>query len=348
MPKVSVILLNWNGFNYTQKCIESVKKQSFKDFELIVVDNGSSDGSVEKLRKISGIKLIENEKNLGFAGGNNIGVKNSSASEYVALLNNDTIVDKDWLKYLVDALDNDPKLGVVMSKFYDKYSKFDYAFEGFGTSTLLTFHYMRDEISKQRQDPVSLFYASGGSMLYRKSIAKLPFDNDYFIYLEDVYFSWLCRLKGYEVAQIPNSTLKHEGGATVKSFSKMSGLFMYLGERNRIMNHLIFYSPFSLIRLIPLSLVSLIVLNLSDIKRIPTRTKSYFWLLFHIPRILSKRSIIQKQRKVSDSQIFKALSYRLFDEKNFQGFTRFVIAKLNSCSKLYCKLVGIKTYELVD
>src|SRR3989344_1330468 len=134
VPRVSVIVLNWNGLPYTVPCIKAVKGQSFRDFEL-VVDNGSTkDDSVEVLKRTRGIKLVLNSRNLGFAGGNNSGVVVASASDYIVLLNNDTLVPKDWLSELVSAMDRFPELGSAMSKVYNRYDNVDYRFDGYGTT----------------------------------------------------------------------------------------------------------------------------------------------------------------------------------------------------------------------
>lgn len=346
-PKVSVITLNWNGIHYTLPCIESLKKQSYKDFEVIVVDNGSTkDDSVEQLKKIKGIKLVLNSSNLGFAGGNNSGVKAASATKYIALLNNDAVVPKDWLKEMVECMDRNPELGEAMSKVYNRYSEKDYHFGSYGTTTHLLFITLYD-FSVSEKNYVPIFSASGGALIYRKNLVELPFDPDYFIYHEDSYFGWLLRLKGYKVGVAPKAIVYHEGEATIKDVRSMSNFFAYLGERNRLMNIFIFYSPFTLLRLLPLLALTTLFTNIYDIKRMPLRFKSYAWLLLHFPKVLSKRFRIQGQRKVPDSKITPFLSAKLFEESHFKsGKVKAIVRVLNRLSIAYCRILCIKSVEL--
>ena len=345
MVKVSVILINFNGKKYTFDCIESLKKISFKDFEIIVVDNGSKDGSLEQLRIVEGIRLIEAGQNIGFAAANNLGALHAKGI-YVALLNNDTLVEKQWLTSLVNIMDHDQKLGVVMSKIYSKYHERDYVFDGYGTLTLLGFFSWNRKISKNTKKPVDLFFASGCSLLYRKQLVKQPFDDDYFIYAEDTYLSWLLRLKCYQVKMIPGSVVYHEGGAVVKNVKEMGPFFAYLGERNRIMNMLIFYEGETMIKLLPLFAFSLVFNLLYNLKRCGSYLKSYAWLLTHISRIIKKRSVIQKLRKVSDEKLTVFMSSKLFEQEQIKNpILKSIVEFLNALSLAYCKLVNIKTIE---
>jgi len=315
-----------------------------------VVDNGSTkDNSVKVLKKIPGIKLVLNKANLGFAEGCNVGVRNSSASKYISLLNNDTEVDKDWLKYLVEALDSNPSLGQVMSKFYTKYSTNDFRFDHYGTATLLQFNAEYDNVDVKTKLFIPCFGASGGAQLFRRSLCKVPFDKDYFIYHEDAYFSWLVRLKGYKIATVPKSVLNHEGEATTKKFSEMNNLFVYLGERNRIMNLLLFYSASSLLKIFPLFIITTSILNLYEYKKLPMRLKSYFWLVTHIPKILNKRRFVQKQRTVADSEIIKWMLCKLFGPQQISNkYATRLVSILNKIAFVYCYLIGLRTIEFTD
>lgn len=125
-PKVSIIIVNWNSKDYIKNCIDSLLNQTFQDFEIILVDNGSTDDSLEYVeKKYPQISIIKNKKNLGFAAGNNIGIKNSSG-KFIALFNQDAVTDKEWLYELVGALESSEKIaGAVGKIFYlgDKYDK---------------------------------------------------------------------------------------------------------------------------------------------------------------------------------------------------------------------------------
>ena len=234
--KVSIIILNYNGKKYIEECITSVKKQDYPNFEIIVVDNMSTDGSCEMCDQMKDILYFKTDKNLGFAGGNNFGVQ-FATGDYIALLNNDTKVDKKWLSELVKALESDEKIGIVMSKIYNKYGASEYQFDGYGTSTLMQYFAWNKKIDKDTLELVDTFYAGGCSLIYKKELIDLPFDDDYFLYSEDVYLSWYTRLKGLTIKVAPKSLVWHEGGAASKN---IGNLIAYYGERNRIMNILCF------------------------------------------------------------------------------------------------------------
>ena len=345
-PAVSVIVLNWNGIRYTIPCLKSLKQQSYKDFEIVVVDNGSTkDDSVEVLKRTKGIKLVLNSENLGFAGGNNVGVRASSATRYVAFLNNDTTVSKNWLRGLVWAMDRHPELGEAESKIYNRYYGKGYKFSYYGTPTHLLFLTEYDFKVSER-DYVPMFSTSGAAMIYRKNLVDLPFDGDYFIYHEDSYLGWFLRLKGYKAGVIPGAKVYHEGEATIKSAKGVSGRFAYLGERNRLMNLFLFYSLSTLLKLLPLIFLTMLFTNIYDFGRLHLRLLSYLWLLTHPFLVISKRFRIQRQRRVPDSAITPYMSSKLFEVKYFKsGMAKMVAGLLNKFSFAYCRLLRIKSVE---
>ena len=113
---ISIIILNWNGKHHLEECLSSVLKQTYKDYEVIVVDNGSTDGSQEYISsRFPSVSLICNDQNYGFCKGNNIGIK-ASKGEYIVLLNNDTVVEQDWLQQLYECMISDIDVGFCTSK----------------------------------------------------------------------------------------------------------------------------------------------------------------------------------------------------------------------------------------
>ena len=123
-PKVSIIILNWNGLNDTVECLESLDKVTYPDYQVIVVDNGSTGGDARTLRERFGdyVHIIENDKNYGYTGGVNIGIKyalNNLAADYILLLNNDTIVDPEFLTKMVELAESDNSIGIVGAGVYD-------------------------------------------------------------------------------------------------------------------------------------------------------------------------------------------------------------------------------------
>jgi len=196
-------------------------------------------------------------------------------------------------------------------------------------------------------DIVPLLQIKGCSFIYKKSRVELPFDPEYFIYAEDDFLAWLLNLKGYQNKIAIKSVVRHFHNIVRKSSKKINTYFIFLGERNRIMNLLIFYELSTLIRIIPLLLMNILFLNLIEIKKSPYRIKAYLWLLTHPFKILEKRKHIQKQRKISDRKIVKILSCKLRDETVFKNkFIKGTLKIINSLFCIYCSLVRLKTIEM--
>jgi GT2 family glycosyltransferase len=177
---VSIIILNYNGKQYLQECLSSVLSQSYLNFEIILFDNSSSDGSVDYIKQHitdSKIKIIQSPENLGFAGGNNEAIKHAS-HDLIVLLNNDTKTEKDWLHHLVLAMENKNTIAssFVITEGIDK--KY---YETNGSISYLMYNIMN--VFKDINDE---FYPNGCSLIFRKSEIGVPFDSDYFYYSENL------------------------------------------------------------------------------------------------------------------------------------------------------------------
>jgi GT2 family glycosyltransferase len=218
-PKVSIIILNWNGLKDTIECLESLKKIMYPNYEVIVVDNNSSgkDASVINRKFKNYIKLIKNEKNYGFTKGNNIGAKYAKG-DYLLFLNNDTIVEKDFLKFLVDALEKNKKAGIGMPVIFDYYSK---EIQTSGNSFLMT-----GKVRLKNIYPSDLIsevdYASGAALIIKRSnFERLNgFNEKLFMYGEDLDLSLRNKnvLKKINVC-VKNSHVYHKGSVSVKKKS---------------------------------------------------------------------------------------------------------------------------------
>ncbi|MEI6151987.1 MAG: glycosyltransferase family 2 protein [Chitinophagia bacterium] len=230
----SIIIPNWNGEDYIHECLDSLKKQTYKNFEVIVVDNGSTDSSISIIRSnYPAVKIKKLSYNTGFAVAVNIGIKMSKA-KYIVLMNNDTYADKNWLKALVGEMDK-TNYGFAASKmlFYDKrdyintagdeITKYGWAKQsGYGFKDGPSF-------SKNKE----IFSASGGSVMIRNSIFKEVgyFDEKFFAYLEDVDWCFRAQLMGYKGVFVSASIIFHHVSATTK---KLSTLGEYLTVRNTL------------------------------------------------------------------------------------------------------------------
>ncbi|MEM7815328.1 MAG: glycosyltransferase family 2 protein, partial [Candidatus Aenigmatarchaeota archaeon] len=182
MPKVSVIILNWNGKQFLKDCLNAVFNQTYNDFEVVFVDNASSDGSADFVKqeflceiKSGKLKIVINDRNYGFAEGNNIGVRNSSPdSEYIALLNNDTVVDPNWLEELVRILDEDKTVGAVCSLDTGPVGRLEAIDNPVGVlGHTAVYSYAGLE---RLTEPFETLFPGGAATLYRRALQSSPFD----------------------------------------------------------------------------------------------------------------------------------------------------------------------------
>lgn len=232
-PKVTIIILNWNGLKDTIECLNSLKKINYPNYEVVVVDNGSSNNEAYKIEnKFNGfVNVIKNNKNDGFAEGNNIAIKKifkNNESKYVLLLNNDTTVNEDFLNKLVNTADINPKIGITSPKILYYYSK-NVWFKGGKINWWLGKPYHANTNKGDYTD-----FISGCCMLINsKALNKLDylFDEKYFCYFEDADLCERIKKAGYLLKVSQNSTIWHKVSATAVVESKFS---VYHKARNRI------------------------------------------------------------------------------------------------------------------
>ena len=330
---VSIIILNYNGMQYLKNCISSVLSQSYKDFELIIFDNNSTDGSVEFLKSNfndSRIRIIESELNLGFAGGSNAALKNCS-NDLIVLLNNDTKVEKDWLQYLVGAM-NDRK--TIASSFVITEGIPQKYYESNGSVSYLMYNVMN--VFENTEDE---FYPNGCSLIFRKSEIGEPFDSDYFYYAEDVYLGLKARFMGMKVKFVKESVVYHFGGGS-ESLSEKKTFYQ---ERNRLLNLYSFFSLGFIIRVLPYIAfnhnLKLLVSIFSKKYSFIGLLKAYFWFYSNIPTIAKKRKPLKKIKAVDEKEIIKLMSSKVFNNESF--IEKFI----NMISYIYSRIAGIKPIE---
>jgi GT2 family glycosyltransferase len=219
MQKAYVVIPNWNGADRIRACLDSLRDQTAQN-QIVVVDNGSVDESVEIIEKeYPEAVLIRHPHNKGFAGGVNAGIRYAieKDAKYVALLNNDAVADRDWLRNLVDFLEANPKAGIATSKICDdKKTHLDSTGDLY---TIWGLPYPRgrgEEFTDKYDRDTWVFGASGGASLYRvKTLEQIGlFDEDFFAYYEDVDISFRAQLAGWKVAYVPSAVVYHEIGAT--------------------------------------------------------------------------------------------------------------------------------------
>lgn len=237
MKRVAIVLLNFNGINDTLMCLDSLLSQTYELFHIVVVDNGSTDDSLDLLKKYRAdhsdkVEVINNFKNLGFAGGVNTGIRWAIDKnyDYVALFNNDAIADKNWLHNLADAI-QPRQIGISTSLLLHSNGK---TIDSTGDwYSIWGLPFPRNRGDKVTKKPVSglVFGATGGASLYKTQMIKSIglFDEDFFAYYEDVDISFRAQLAGWKVAYASEAIAYHKQGLTSK---KMPGFAVYQTFKN--------------------------------------------------------------------------------------------------------------------
>lgn len=225
---VSVIIINLNGKIYLEKCLASLFNQTYTNFEVIFVDNNSNDGSIEYvLTNFPKVKIIKNNSNVGFAEGNNIGIRESKGT-MIALLNNDTEVHKDWLKNLVMTVNKSKKIAGASGKIYylDNKEKIAFTTPQIDPYTALSKRICEDCGIKK------VDYLSGNAMMVKRSVIDELglLDKDYFAYFEET--DWCARMirAGYDLIYTPDAIIWHKEFGTKVA----SDFYNYMMIRNRI------------------------------------------------------------------------------------------------------------------
>lgn len=302
-PLVSIVILNWNGKEMTEACIKSLAKLRLRDFEVVVVDNGSEDDSIEHLtKKFPKIVLVKNKKNLGFAGGNNSAL-HFAKGKYIALLNNDMVVDPLWLSKLVSVAEKDKKIGACGGGRFDWNDK-NPAYNK--KNILRTIKHLNkfwgfpwEENYDERLEEVDTL--SGGAVLIRRELIDEIgfFDNDFFAYVEDRDFFARAKRAGFRLFYVPKAYIWHQISRTGKR-SKYK--FNFLSLRN----HLYFIFKNFDFGYLQLALTYFVLREIkSNIKEVvvserdkdleQARLDTLKWLFNNFSKLMKKRHKIFKQ-----------------------------------------------------
>lgn len=322
MEKAAIIVLNCNALRYLEALFKSLESQDYPNFEIIMVDDNSTDGGVEFVQKnFPKVKIIQNKgANLGACVSLNKGVEQTDAP-LIVKLDSDVIVEKDWLSSMVKTLESDPTIGAVGSKvlYYDSDEVQDIGsnIDRFGYQMN---YYTGAGLPKDVSKAMDVFYVSGCSTLFRKELFEKAgrYDEKYFLYKDDLDFCWRVRLLGYRVVTDLNSRIHHvsgvvAGGKTVldaKGRYHTTSRKRYFGERNTLRTLLKNYSITSLLKIMPvyllIALAEIIFFALLGQTGVSwAYLRAIWWNVENFSDTLEKRQRIQKQRKVGDSEIMK-------------------------------------------
>jgi hypothetical protein len=315
-PVISVVIINHNGLGYLRRSIWSILRSNYSFFEIIVVDNGSSDGSVQCIQEefakcLKRIIVVPLRFNQGYAVGNNIGASKASG-EYILFLNNDTEVDPSCLKELVNTMEHDASIGAAQAKilFMDRKDTFDSAgvflnVVGCGRT--------RGYNEKDRGQYASLdeiSYAKGAAIVVRRDVYNRleGFDQSFFTYFEETDLCWRVWLCGYRVVFVPSAKVFHAGSATISK--RGSSKFNFQFYRNRLITvvknlsvkNLVKYSPWLVIAY--MIRITRYTLD-NDAISVVGIIRGIFWCIRYFKSVWTKRLIFQQLRIVNDESLFR-------------------------------------------
>lgn len=313
----SVVVLNYNGGSIIEPCLSSVLKSDYPDFEVILVDNASTDGSVELAEKLFGsdprLKVVRNSENLFYTGGNNAGI-NSAKGEYILILNNDTEIERDCLSELALAL-QDEKTGAAQPKIliHAEASVID------NTGGIIDpFGYTKGRGSRQIDagqfdNDRDIFYAGGTAMALKRPILDKVgiFDPKFVAHWEDVDLSWRIRLAGYGIVFVPKAVIKHKVSKTITKFGNKHKISFHI-RKNRIAGLIKNYNLVHLLRFLPFVVSLYLALFLKELfldRKLVlafTSISALLWNIKELPYLLRERSVVQKKiRVLPDREIMR-------------------------------------------
>jgi len=312
-PSVDIIVLNYNGRRYLGECLSALSRITYDNYVVCVVDNGSTDDSVEYVRvNFPQFKLKVLMRNVGFARANNLAIRDCH-SDFICLLSNDVVVTEDWLDKLMPAFE-DSKVGLAVPKMYD--------FDGFinsggGICDLYGFAFNRgigERDTGQYDESILLHYGCAGAAVMRRSVLLRVgvFDEKYFMYHEDVDLSWRIRLQGYKLVYCPSAIVYHKHMGTGVTGKKDRTTVISLWEKNRVRTLLKNYELSTLAAVIP-TLIILKFLHMGyalyyrDVREVTGFLAGYLWNFRNLRDTLRQRAKIQASRVISDSEVKELL-----------------------------------------
>ena len=319
-PKVTIAVLNRDGREWLQDCLDSVLRADYPDLDVLLVDNGSTDGSLDLVRStFPQVRVLALDRNLGFTGAYNRAFEQSDA-EYMVLLNNDTVVpDQGWVRALVDVMEGDQSIAAAACKMlYLHDSKVINSLGGNAFWWTGSYDVADGEPDEGQYDspPVEPFSFCGGAAMLRMSAVREVggFDDALFAYREDFDLAWRLRLRGYRVAYVPDARILHVGGGT---WGAMSYGKLYLSSRNWLRLMLKNYSLATLLKALPMYLALEFLVRLPGLVWVNRSLRfvlmpfhNLLWNLAHLRDTLRARRRIQRSRQVPDSDILKAMGSR--------------------------------------
>ncbi len=311
-PEISIVIVTWNGRRFLDACLTAVSLQEGVDAETILVDNGSADGTVDHVRaRHPRVRVVALQENRGFAGGNNAGVRDARG-RLVALLNNDTVPDRGWLRALRDGLDERTGFALATSRIVYMHdpSLIDSAGDG-----LLrwggAFKHHHGAPAAEAGESGEVFGVSGAACLMPSAVFRElgGFDEDFFASHEDVDLSYRARLLGYRCRYVADAVVRHHGSATLGHASRLA---VFHGQRNVEWMYLKNTPASLLVRTLPGHLVYNVAAAVHFARGglLGTFLRAKLAALAGLPRMLRKRAAVQRTRRVGPAAIWPLLEAR--------------------------------------
>lgn len=318
-PLVSIIIVNWNGKKWLKGCLSSLSEQTYKQIEILLVDNNSTDESVEYTKKnFPQVKIIERNLNDGFAHANNIGYQHAKGA-YILFLNNDTVVTKNFLEVLVSYMQSHEMVGGAQSKLLlmDDHSVLDAA-GAYLTHTGFLNHYgFHQKDDEKFIATVPIYTLKGACMIFRRevlqevSIQGNIFDPSYFAYFEETDLCHRIWLHGYTIMYVPAAVVYHKAGGTSAVIDHPT--IQFHSFKNRIQSYLTnlplgWISMMMPIHLGAVQFFAFYALLGGNIPLFMAVQRSIWWNIIHMDESLRKRRIVRGQMKrVSDQTVFASV-----------------------------------------
>ena len=316
-PEVSIVVVTWNGRQYLDACLRAAGAQQGVSAEIIVVDNGSTDGSAEFVRTtFPHVRVIALTENRGFAGGNNVGA-HEARGEYVAFLNNDTVADVNWLRALRAGIDRTDGFALTTSRIV--YMHDPSVIDSAGDGMLRcggAFKRHHGEAADRAGTTTEVFGVCGAACLMPKAVFDElgGFDDQFFASHEDVDLSYRARLRGYRCRYVSDAIVRHHGSATLGTVSARA---VFQGQRNLEWVYLKNTPAWLLVRTLPGHLLYILVAaaHFARMGLLMTFVRAKVAAIVGLPAVSRKRLFVQRTRTVGATGIESHLERRWFTAK---------------------------------
>lgn len=310
---ISIVTLNYNGLKWLKGYFESLSKQTYKNLEIIFVDNGSTDGSVDFVKKrYPKTVLIENKVNYAIAKGNNVGVRKAKG-EYILLLNNDIKVKPSYLAELMEGFEKLSSASILQSKIVlmDKPSILDSCGQ-FWTDTGFVYHFgnQKNANEKRYNKPFRILSGKSASMIIKRDVIDKigMYDDLYWGYYEETDHCHRAWIAGFETWYWPKAEVRHAFGGTTLTFQ--NDFLQFHNFKNKISSFIVNFEVWYLLYLFPVFLVLNMLTSFGWLlqgkyKNTFSLCKATWWNIINFRHVLGRRRKVQVTRKLSDAEIFK-------------------------------------------